>query len=67
MIAVERLAACSSDEFLMTLLVAKLERHDRHGVPFYVERVVPAYLDFEFRKLLWLSRRTCEALVEAYE
>ncbi|KAL1479123.1 hypothetical protein MTO96_052122 [Rhipicephalus appendiculatus] len=58
---------CSGDEFAMALFIAKLERHDRHRVPLYVERVLPTYLDFEFRKLFRLSRSTCGALVEEYE
>ncbi|KAH7939523.1 hypothetical protein HPB52_013484 [Rhipicephalus sanguineus] len=36
-------------------------------MPLYVERVVPTYLDFEFRKLFRLSRSTCGALVEEYQ
>ncbi|KAL1468250.1 hypothetical protein MTO96_025558 [Rhipicephalus appendiculatus] len=58
---------CSGDEFAMALFIAKLERHDRHTVPLYVERVVPTYLDFEFRKLFRLSRSTCGALMEEYQ
>ncbi|KAL1424426.1 hypothetical protein MTO96_020213 [Rhipicephalus appendiculatus] len=58
---------CSGDEFAMALFIAKLERHDRHRVPLYVERVVPTYLDFEFRKLFRLSRSTCGALMEEYQ
>ncbi|KAH6945030.1 hypothetical protein HPB50_006917 [Hyalomma asiaticum] len=56
----------SGDDFAMVLLLTRLQRHDRHRVPLYVESVVPTYLDFEFRKLFRLSRSTCGALVDEF-
>ncbi|KAH6928846.1 hypothetical protein HPB50_020386 [Hyalomma asiaticum] len=42
----------SGDDFSMVLLLSKLQRHDRHRVPLYVESVVPTYPDFEFKKIV---------------
>ncbi|KAL1485739.1 hypothetical protein MTO96_047235 [Rhipicephalus appendiculatus] len=42
----------NDDEFAMALYRAKLERHDRHRVPLYVERVVPTYLGLRVSKVV---------------
>ncbi|KAH7955747.1 hypothetical protein HPB52_003618 [Rhipicephalus sanguineus] len=52
---------------IVSLLLARLLRQDRHRVPLYVERVVPAYVDLEFKKMFRLSRNTAAALVEEFE
>ncbi|KAH7969061.1 hypothetical protein HPB52_014178 [Rhipicephalus sanguineus] len=55
------------DHHIISLLLARLMRQDRHRVPLYVERVVPAYVDLEFKKMSRLSRSTAAALVEEFE
>ncbi|XP_049522253.1 putative nuclease HARBI1 [Dermacentor silvarum] len=55
------------DEHAINLLVARFVRQDRHRVPLYVERVVPAYMDMEFKKMFRLSRSSVAAVVEEFE
>ncbi|KAK8787006.1 hypothetical protein V5799_023218 [Amblyomma americanum] len=55
------------DASVVLLLAAHVERQDRHRVPLYVERVVPTYLEFEFRKLFRISRCLCADLTGEFE
>ncbi|XP_077496073.1 uncharacterized protein LOC144106975 [Amblyomma americanum] len=55
------------DECVVLVLAAHVERQDRHRVPLYVERVVPTYLEFEFRKLFRISRSLCADITGEFE
>ncbi|KAH7949604.1 hypothetical protein HPB49_012666 [Dermacentor silvarum] len=55
------------DELAMNLLLARLVRQDWHRVPMYVERVVPAYMNMEFRIMFRLSRSSAAAVVGEFE
>ncbi|KAL1485755.1 hypothetical protein MTO96_031763 [Rhipicephalus appendiculatus] len=44
----------------ISLLLAEVMRQYRHHVPLYVARVVPEYVDLEFRKMFGRSRSTLQ-------
>ncbi|KAL1470440.1 hypothetical protein MTO96_040433 [Rhipicephalus appendiculatus] len=44
----------------ISLLLAEVMRQYRHNVPLYVVRVVPEYVDLEFRKMFQRSRSTLQ-------
>ncbi|KAH9375807.1 hypothetical protein HPB48_009863 [Haemaphysalis longicornis] len=58
--AMEIVDSESDEEFDCALSIAlcKVARVDRHRVDGYLVQVTTKYLDFEFQRLVWLSRET---------